>query len=162
MVWWRWNARHPNPALCKDNVLHAVTNQPQLSEITYFYTDRLKMESSLLEMFLGFAYELSSVAWLHLHTSVEQKLYLHFRRWEKFPSVISDVLQWPWPSFVWLSQGCHRTGWFDPPTTTDPSELHLGEAHILFYFLIFSKYRCVGKKIYWFRKSANSAPKLDV
>lgn len=76
-------------------MLHAVTNQPQLSEITYFYTDRLKMESSLLEMFLEFAYELSSVAWLHLHTSVEQKLYLHFRRWEKFPSVISDVLQWP-------------------------------------------------------------------
>jgi len=63
-------------------MLHAITNQPQMSRIAYFSVDKLEMEGSLLKMFLGFAYELTSVAWLQFHTSVEQKLCLHFRREE--------------------------------------------------------------------------------
>lgn len=53
-------------------MLHAITNQPQMARITYFSTDKLKVEGSLLEMFLEFAYELPGVTWLQFHTSVEQ------------------------------------------------------------------------------------------
>lgn len=52
-------------------MLHTTTNQPQMSRFAYFSIDKLKVEGSLLKMFLGFAYKLSSVTWLQFHSSVE-------------------------------------------------------------------------------------------
>lgn len=98
-------------------MLHTTTNQPQMSRIAYFSTDELKVEGSLLKMFLGFAYELSSVAWLQFHSSVEQKLYLHFRREENISLcniwcirmyTILICLAFPGKQLGWLILSAHN------------------------------------------------------